>query len=67
MFKLFRKIKTTRSQFKTFFICISFLLSKVVSLMLKSKITKILNSKENLNRKVPNQMAKSKVQTNQTN
>ena len=33
----------------------------------KSKITKILNSKENLKRKVPNQIAKSKVQTHQTN
>ena len=32
-----------------------------------SKITKILNSKENSKRQVPNQMAKSKVQTHQTN
>ena len=31
----------------------------------KSKITKILNSKENSKRKVPNQKAKSKVQTHQ--
>ena len=35
--------------------------------LLKSKITKILNSKENSKRKVSNQMAKSKVQTHQTN
>ena len=33
----------------------------------ESKITKILNSKENSKRKVPNQMAKSKIQTHQTN
>ena len=33
----------------------------------KSKITKILNSKENSKRKVHNQMAKSKIQTHQTN
>ena len=31
----------------------------------KGKITKILNSEENSKRKVPNQMAKSKVQTHQ--
>ena len=34
---------------------------------LKSKITKILNSEENSKRKVPNEMAKSKAQTHQTN
>ena len=33
----------------------------------KSEITKILNSKENSKRKVPNQMTKSKAQTHQTN
>ena len=33
----------------------------------KSKITKILNHMENSERIVPNQMAKSKAQTNQTN
>ena len=34
---------------------------------LKGKITKILNPKENSKRKVPNQTAKSKIQTHQTN
>ena len=33
----------------------------------KTKIAKILNSEENSKRKVPNQMAKSKAQTHQTN
>ena len=33
----------------------------------KSKNTKILNSEENSKMKVPNQMAKLKVQTHQTN
>ena len=36
-------------------------------LYIKSKNTKILNSEENSKKKVPNQMAKSKVQTHQTN
>ena len=35
--------------------------------ILKSKITKILNSEENSKRKVPYQMAKSKDKTHQTN
>ena len=35
--------------------------------MVKSKITKILNSKENSKWKVPNQMAKSNNKTHQTN
>ena len=35
--------------------------------LVKSKNTKILNSEENLKRKVPNQMANSKVQTHQRN
>ena len=33
----------------------------------KSKITKLLNSEENLHGKVVNQMTKSKTQTHQTN
>ena len=33
--------------------------------MVRSKITKILNSKENSKWKVPNEMAKSKAQTHQ--
>ena len=33
----------------------------------KSKITKLLNSEENLKRKVANQTAKSKAKTHQTN
>ena len=33
----------------------------------KSKITNILNSEENLKRKVPNQMVKSNNETHQTN
>ena len=35
--------------------------------MSKSKITKILNSKENSKRKVPDQMATFKSETHQTN
>ena len=41
--------------------------SVLKSLSAKSKITKILKSEKNSIRKVPNQMAKSKDQTNQTN
>ena len=33
----------------------------------RSKIIKILNSEENSKREVPNQIAKSKAQTHQTN
>ena len=35
--------------------------------LIKSKITEIPNSEKNSKRKVPNQMAKSKAQTHQTN
>ena len=42
-------------------------LIQIASTETKSKITKILHSEENSKRKVPNQMAKPKDKTHQTN